>query len=407
METAAPAPESVAAGIIDALKVGRSQAAHARLGVIASAAIDAAALQQAWDQAAKDLGKWKSTKRVQALEQAGLKVFVHDVQFEKGVVEVTTAVDPKQQKAEGFFVKPLPPPAEYTKSDAFKAVEVTVGKAPWALPGTLTVPAKKGPFPAVVLVHGSGPNDRDETVGVNRPFKDLAEGLATKGVVVLRYDKRTRVHGKAMTGVVTVDDEVVLDALAAVELLMARADVDKKNVWVLGHSLGAQLAPEIGARAKGVKGVVLLGAPARKPWESIPAQLRHVGADAKTIAEVDAQCAALKNGTAKGMMLGAPVEYWLEVGNRDGIAAAKALGKPVLALFGERDYQVTVEDAELWKAGLEGVPQASVEIVPKANHLFIAGEGVSMPAEYSRPGHVMVEVVERIATKLRSDLRSP
>ena len=82
--------------------------------------------------------------------------------------------------------------------DAFTETEVTVGSAPWALPGTLSMPTGNGPFPAVVLVAGSGPQDRDETIGPNAPLRDLAWGLASNGIAVLRYDKRTKAHGTEM-----------------------------------------------------------------------------------------------------------------------------------------------------------------------------------------------------------------
>src|SRR2546421_397489 len=78
--------------------------------------------------------------------------------------------------------------------DAIKETEVTVGKGEWVLPGTLPLPTGDGPFPAVVLVHGSGPHDRDETIGPSRPFRDLAGGLASQGIAVLRYEKRTKEH---------------------------------------------------------------------------------------------------------------------------------------------------------------------------------------------------------------------
>src|SRR5437868_1155092 len=74
--------------------------------------------------------------------------------------------------------------------DTFDEREVTVGKGEWELPGTLGLPKGSGPFPAVVLVQGSGPQDRDETMGVNKPFQDIAWGLASNGIAVLRYDKR-------------------------------------------------------------------------------------------------------------------------------------------------------------------------------------------------------------------------
>lgn len=402
-------PETIATSLIDDLRTGHAPQAHARLGATARGAISPDALLAAWQQVAGPLGAWQSTELTRTLQQNGMTVLIHTVRFAKGSVETTTAVDPKAEKAEGFFLKPLAPPsgtAPYVRAGAFTAIEVVVGKAPFALPGTLTVPQGKGPFPAVVLVHGSGPNDRDELVGANRPFKDLAEGLASRGVLVLRYDKRTLTHGKALVGkAITLDDEVIDDALLAVELLAARKDTGK--LYVVGHSLGALLAPEISSRSKAVAGAVLLAPPARKPRDIILQQLKYVGAPAEKIAETEREFARLEGGDLQSVVLGAPGAYWNEWAKKDGIAAAKKLGKPVLVLRGARDYQVNEEDFAAWKAGLRGVPNTAVLSIEKANHLFIEGEGKSMPAEYAVPGHVSVDVITRIAAFVTAPVAGP
>jgi hypothetical protein len=123
------------------------------------------------------------------------------------------------------------PPA-YAVPSSFHEKNVTVGAGTeWALPATLTLPVGNGPFPAIVLVHGSGPNDRDETQGPNRPFQDLAWGLASQGIAVLRYDKRSRVHPGKLTALanLTVKDETIDDALAAVALLRETPEIDPKR----------------------------------------------------------------------------------------------------------------------------------------------------------------------------------
>ena len=120
------------------------------------------------------------------------------------------------------FTAKYEPPA-YVNQDTFKEQEVQVGQGEWVLPGTLSLPVGDGPFAAVVLVHGSGPQDRDETIGPNKPFRDLAWGLASQGIAVLRYDKRTRVYGKKMQEIaatITVKEEVIDDELDAVALLL-------------------------------------------------------------------------------------------------------------------------------------------------------------------------------------------
>jgi dienelactone hydrolase len=401
MLTLAAAPsksEALALAIIEDLRAGRAAEAHARLGPKASP-IPAQTLLAAWQQNAQPFGAYQSVELVHQETQGALQVFTHAVKFEKGALQVNTVVN--SEKIDGFFIKPVypeQPAASYVKPDAFTASEVTLGKEPWVLAGTLTVPKGKGPFAAIVLVHGSGPNDRDEAIGANKPFKDLAEGLSSRGVVVLRYDKRTFTHGKKMTGVVKIDDEVILDALAGIQLLAALPQVDAKKIFVVGHSFGAQLAPEIAARGgKQVAGAVALAPPGRTPCEAIIQQLEHVGSQPPLLDQVKAQCEAMKKGTAKGQLLGAPVEYWAEVSSKDGVAAARKLGKPLLVMRGERDYQVIAEDFAAWQKGLAGFKNVTFETVLKANHLFIEGEGVSRPAEYSKPGHVAAVVIDKLA----------
>lgn len=142
-----------------------------------------------------------------------------------------------------------------------RTLPITVAAdADYPLPGLLTLPDGAGPFPAVLLVHGSGPQDRDEAVGPNRPFRDLAVGLADLGVASLRYDKRTFAHGKrladALQGCLSVEEEVIRDALCAAALLRAEALIRPDRVYLLGHSMGGMLAPRIDAEGGAFAGLI-------------------------------------------------------------------------------------------------------------------------------------------------------
>ena len=191
-------------------------------------------------------------------------------EFERGKIDIQFAFD-SAGRISGLAFRPaagaeIPyTPPSYASASSYAETTPTVGSGEWALPATLTVPAGTGPFPAVVLVHGSGPNDRDETVGANKPFKDLATGLASRGIAVLRYDKRTRVHRARtakLTGL-TVREEVIEDVLEAVKALRAQPGIDSARVFVLGHSLGGMLIPRIASADPTIPGfIVMAGAKA-------------------------------------------------------------------------------------------------------------------------------------------------
>jgi hypothetical protein len=271
------------------------------------------------------------------------------------------------------------------------------------LPATLTVPRGRGPFPAVVLVHGSGPNDRDETTGANKIFKDLAEGLASAGIATLRYEKRTFRH---VPDTLALDTEVVDDAVDAVHVLAAQPEIDRARVVVVGHSLGAMLAPEIAVRAApgvAVAGVVLLAPPGRPPWDIILGQMRYLGAPTATIKAIELAITVINVGGGSGeQLLGIPFAYWHDWASRDGVAMVKKLARPALVLHGDRDYQVLDADLAVWRTGLAGVAGVEIATLPGDNHLFIRGSGPPGPLDYKVPSHVDDRAVARIVAFVRA-----
>ena len=399
----APPPVSVVKtdALMNALKAGNYPAAEALFDERMKAAVPMEQLRGTWEGLVMMLGQlvswtFEAPTAAQSMEQR-----MGSLRFEHGEAKAMVVTDPKTGMVTGFFIRPPLPPAAghaaYVDTTAFRAVDFKVGTDPYLLGATLTIPTGPGPFPAAVLIHGSGPQDRDETVGANRVFRDLAEGLSSKGVAVLRYDKRTKIYGAKMGSSTSIDDEVILDAVAALRQLAARPEVDPKRVFVIGHSLGALLAPEIGVRAGNVAGVVALAPPGRPPWDIVLAQMRYLEAPPDQIADIEKKAAILRQGKApKENLLGASGAYWLDWSKRDGVAMAKKLGKPVLVLRGDRDFQVADEDLATWRVGLEGQKGAIVQTLPHLNHLFIRGEGKPSPSEYENPDHVDPNVIEMI-----------
>jgi fermentation-respiration switch protein FrsA (DUF1100 family) len=298
------------------------------------------------------------------------------------------------------------PPA-YVNQSRFTETNVTVGSGEWALPGILSIPTGTGPFPAVVLVQGSGPNDQDETIGPNKPFKDLAWGLASQGVVVLRYVKRTKEYPTQSLAVsnFTVEDEVIDDAIAAVSVLNASPVVNHSQMFLLGHSLGGMLAPRIASQDHRLAGIIIMAGPTRPLEDLILEQTRYLANlsgtnESAQIASVEQNVTKIKtlNFTDNELVFGAPPSYWRDLASYDPVATAETLHIPMLILQGLRDYQVTMEDFSRWNSTFGGNPMVTLKTYPSLNHLFIPGTGVPTNAEYLVEGHVAGQVVTDIAT---------
>ncbi|MES2124386.1 MAG: alpha/beta fold hydrolase [Gemmatimonadota bacterium] len=286
---------------------------------------------------------------------------------------------------------------------------------PVPLPGVITLPEGKGPFRAVLIVHGSGAGDRDLTVGPVKPYRDIAWGLAQQGVAVLRFDKRAKVAPMWYAGkTFTVWDETVQDAASALALLRAQPEIDGHHVVMIGHSLGGMLAPRI-AKADGkLAGIVLLaGATRALLADQMDRQLAYIASisqgDSMTLAAVKGQQTMLAPRLARiraltpadsadpTMILGAPAKYFLDLNAYDPAVAMREVHLPLLILQGLRDYQVTPEQLDDYLRVLGPRDNVTVGRYESLSHLFIPGVGAPSPADYAKPGHVDPSVVTDIA----------
>jgi alpha-beta hydrolase superfamily lysophospholipase len=380
------------------------------------AAIDANGLRRLIPGLIAQFGPFKSQTGARFQTEGVMRVVLVSCAFERANVEIRVAFDPVDRIG-GLGVRPAEltftysAPAYVTPS-AFRDETLIVDAGGWPLPATLTMPVGPGPFPGVVLVHGSGPNDRDVSIGPNRIFRDLAEGLASRGVAVLRYDKRTRAHADRVAPLrdFTVKEEVIDDAVAAVKKMRETPSIRADRVFVLGHSLGGMLAPRIAAADPSIAGLILLAAAVKPLEQAIVDQTRYMAMldgkispeeqaslDIATKLAADVRSLKPSDAPVTSPLASGPASYWLDLRGYDPPAASATLKAPMLVLQGERDYQVTMDDFAAWRRALGSRANVQLKSYPALNHLFIAGSGPSAPAEYQTPGHVDEAVVRDIA----------
>ena len=293
-------------------------------------------------------------------------------------------------------------------------IEVTFGSEEYPISGSLTLPDGDGPFPAVILVHGSGPSDRNEQIGPNLPFMNLAEQLSAQGIVVLRYDKRTYLYANqlAQQTDVTVQDETIDDVLYALEYLKTVNSVNAEQIYIAGHSLGGYLMPRIAAQTPDAAGYIMLAASARPLEDLILEQTEYIlslekGLDdaskEKLLKQTQDMVTAIKALTPDDsytaeQLGGTPASYWLDLQNYDPITEVQNSNKPFLVLQGGRDYQVTKTDYDLWQSAFDQYSDVHFRFYDNLNHLFMSGTGKSIPDEYQQKNTVDTVVCNDIAS---------
>ena len=410
--------EAAARKFVESLSTAAYEAACVQFDSSVRASLSAQKLKEIWTALNVQSGAFKKIQGIRREDAKPYAIEFVGTEFEKMVLDLKIVLSDSSTIV-GFFILPhqeehLYVPPVYVNEALYQEKDVWVGSGQWRLPGTLATPKGSGPFPALVLVHGSGPNDRDETIGPNKPFKDLALGLASKGIAVLRYEKRTKVYAARMgrsKDSITVKEETIDDALAAVTLMQHTPGIDARKVFVLGHSLGGMLVPRIGIADSSIAGFIVLAGASRPLEDLILEQMIYIASLDDTITreekeelqKLSQQVLRVKDKSLSSqtnpteLPFGAPPGYWLDLRGYAPAVSAGSLNRPILVLQGERDYQVTMEDYHGWSVALAGKKNVQFTIYPKLNHLFIEGKGKSTPAEYQAAGHVAQEVVNDIA----------
>ncbi len=287
----------------------------------------------------------------------------------------------------------------------------------YPLNGILTLPeTAEGKVPAAVLVHGSGPSDMNEAVGKLTPFLDIAEGLAARGIASLRYDKRTFAHRRRCMKEknITIREETIIDAVRAAELLRSDPRIDPERIFIIGHSMGAMLAPRIDAEGGNFRGLILMAGSLRTLDEIMISQLEAIessggligfltGKQKKKYAAMFSRLQGISDEEAKNTNLGGGLTlyYFKEMNAHPAASYLADCEKPVLILQGEKDFQATVkDDYASYQKLLDGRDNVTFRLFPGLDHAFVQAmydSALKANKEYGTERHIPDEVIDTIA----------
>lgn len=312
----------------------------------------------------------------------------------------------------------------YGKADSYREFSMKVISDTIQLPAILTLPKNCKKCPVVVFVHGAGPNDKDESQGPNKMFKDLAVGLASRGIASLRYDKRSLAYGPELMEDLrrlTIQTETIDDATQALVLLRQVIEIDTNRIFLFGHGMGAMLAPAIVQQSTlPIRGLVLAAPSAKTLAELVFEQYVHLASRAGFTAEERAmlkvQETAKKNAlnpqlTAgfpqDSLPLGLPAEYWLSWQKYDVGMALWQINQPLLVLSGDADYQVPPETLLHLKQKMMGREKMTYYKYPLLNHFLMPAAGNAGPEDYQRRNNVAEPVLVDLEKWIRTESLKP
>ncbi|MGD6843006.1 alpha/beta fold hydrolase [Bacillus infantis] len=383
-----------------------------------------------WSGLTAPLGKVQKSE-FKRLEEDGVhKKAIFMMTAENGAYELILRMN-GEGRIDEFFFDPVMPGVSFTEPDYhhpenYSEKQMVIGEGEFALPGVLTVPKGEGPFPAVVLVHGSGSNDRDEKAYSYKPFRDIAVGLANEGIAVLRYDKRTRVHPlkSSLTPGFSIQEETVEDANLAVERLLAEKEIDHDQIFVLGHSQGGFALPLILENDKqdNIKGAIGVAGPAGKfqgllLWQMEEAVKRaeKMNAPAEQLQAVKAnlalyqeQFAILNNPAYSKDNIPASFKlqnpyWWFDLRDYEPTELAEKQDVPMLLLQGGKDIQVPASELDEWKKALAHREDVDYKLYPDMFHMLGNYGGIPDGAtEYLTPGNVPQSFISDVAQWIKT-----
>jgi uncharacterized protein len=393
--------------------------------------VTAEMIQPIWEHTVKSIGAYKAVSRTEyTLIHSGYMVTVI-LKYARGSLKVDFEYD-TNDKVSNFSMVPCvaPKASALSESDIF----IKIGEYPEKLDGILCLPKAVQAPPFVIFVHGSSPHDYDENIGPNKPFKDIADGLAKDGIASLRYNKRTFQYPETALKYSNLEDVAAQDVGFAIDFIKQHDSLKNSAVYILGHSQGGMLAPYIANKIPGITGIINMAGPTGSTEAAILEQQAAIlkefdeksetGMDADTLNEINSiynlgidvgtypvekallleaiqnqteLIRALKDDSPETILLGIPSKTWRFLNRTNISEICKKLTIPILILQGSADFQVPFINLRKWQVILNENTFAVFRLYNNLNHLLMPSNGKHNALEYDEKSTVDAQVIDDIA----------
>ena len=340
-------------------------------------------LRQTWEDIIAEAGAFEEIVSVNQVPNAEYDIFEIVTKHENTGLNSRLVLTDDDQVAGLFFsfvdlgMEEPYRGSEPQQRDGYTDFPVTVGEgSDYPLPGLLSIPDNaEGPLTAVVLVHGSGPQNMDEALYGIAPFRDIADYLASNGIAVLRYDKRTYVHATTLTiqygDDLTVYEETIQDALRALDLLASDERIDAGRIFVIGHSMGGMLLPRIMGESDGgfAGGIIMAGSP-RSMLELIYDQNQYL-LDITEMSDAERAAMVEQIDAARDNYFYLSEHYFTEMDSHPAADYLQQIDKPILIMQGGKDFQVYADkDYVLYQEIAAGRSNFEFRLYDNLTHMF-------------------------------------
>lgn len=410
----------IATKSVEWLNTNNAESLCLRYDKAVAAKLSASTTASIWNQIEAQFGEFVEVDTLVTNTANGNFIVDQVLEFENNYLKYRLSFNANNEIAGIFFTPYRTAKAAAESTKVYKETKCSFVNDEIEFPAILCTPKQQKSKAVVILVHGSGPNDMDETIGPNKIFKQIANKLAKYGIASLRYDKRSFLAQQGNIGKINTDINsiVVSDAVAAAKFMHSIDSLENLPRIIVGHSLGAFMAPKIGLESANVDAIVMLAANARPLEDLIIEQYKYLyaqdGISKEEKKEIKAMKKKVKNVkklekyVAKGKVVELPLTndtaFWLSLNNYKPLKTISNLQMPILIMQGGRDYQVSMDDFRIWHSNVRNSINKDQTFVYYSglNHLFIKGNTKSYPSEYNKKAEVSENMIRDLSDWIKS-----